>query len=118
MKKLLLSIFLLLISSHAKAKVEIWLCNSKYGIDIFKIDTTEPLNTSQRINKDWKNIWTPGQESEVEDIIYDMNLEQIKIIYNNQKDKKEVIFDLVLRDLIIKFHDENKSNSKWSCELK
>ena len=58
------------------------------------------------------------KESEIEDIIYDSNIHQIKVIYNNEQDKKEIIFDLVARDLIIKFQDENKSNSKWSCELK
>ena len=40
------------------------------------------------------------------------------MIYNNEQDKKEIIFDLVTRDLIIKFKDKNKSNTKWSCELK
>ena len=46
MQKLLIAILLFLISSNALAKVEIWLCNSMYGIDVFKIDTTKPLNTS------------------------------------------------------------------------
>ena len=55
---------------------------------------------------------------EVVNIIYDPNLNQVKMIYNNEQDKKEIIFDLVTRDLIIKFKDKNKANSKWSCELK
>ena len=118
MQKLLIAILLFLISSNALAKVEIWLCNSMYGIDVFKIDTTKPLNTSERIKNHWKNLWTPSQESEVVNIIYDPNLNQVKMIYNNEQDKKEIIFDLVTRDLIIKFKDKNKANSKWSCELK
>ena len=118
MKKWLLAILLFLITSNAVAKVEIWLCNSKKGVDIFRIDTSEPFNTSQRINNLWQYFWTSDKESEIEDIIYDSNIHQVKVIYNNEHDKKEIIFDLVARDLIIKFQDENKSNSKWSCELK
>ena len=118
MQKLLIAILFFSISSIAQAKVEIWLCNSMYGIDVFKIDSTKPLNTSQRIQNHWKNLWNPSQESAVENIIYDPNLKQVKMIYNNEQDKKEIIFDLVTRDLIIKFKDKNKSNTKWSCELK
>ena len=118
MRKLLLVLFLCTLSSSALAKVEIWLCNSMYGIDVYKLDTTEPLNISQRINKNWKKLWTSGQRPEVENIIYDPHHKNIRIIYNIEQDKKEILFDLVARDLIIKFQDENKSNSKWSCELK
>jgi hypothetical protein len=118
MKKFLLTILLLSISSSALAKMEIWLCNSMYGIDVYKLDTTEPLNISQRINKNWKKLWTSGQRPEVENIIYDPNHKNIRIIYSIEQDKKEIVFDLVARDLIIKFQDDNKSNSKWSCELK
>ena len=32
--------------------------------------------------------------------------------------KKEMIFDILAQDLIIKFNNKNKPNSKWSCELK
>ena len=39
MKKILLTMFLLSISSHTSAKVDIWLFNSMNGIDVFKIDT-------------------------------------------------------------------------------
>ena len=118
MKNLLLTILFLSISSSTLAKVEIWLCNSMYGIDVYKLDTNELTNTSQRINKNWKKFWTPGQESEVENIMYDPNHKNIRIIYSIEQNKKEMLFDLVARDLIIKFHDQNKSNSKWSCELK
>ena len=118
MKKLLLTILFLSISSTSLAKMEIWLCNSIYGIDVYKLDTNEPLNISQKINKNWKKLWTPGQGSEVENIIYDPNNKNIRIIYSIEQDKKEILFDLVARDLIIKFQDENKSNRKWSCELK
>ena len=118
MKKLLLTILFLSISSTSLAKMEIWLCNSIYGIDVYKLDTNEPLNISQRINKNWKKLWTPGQGPEVENIIYDPNNKNIRIIYSIEQDKKEILFDLVARDLIIKFQDENKSNRKWSCELK
>ena len=118
MKKLLLTILFLSISSTSLAKMEIWLCNSIYGIDVYKLDTNEPLNISQRINKNWKKLWMPGQGPEVENIIYDPNHKNIRIIYSIEQDKKEIVFDLVARDLIIKFQDENKSNRKWSCELK
>jgi len=118
MKKFLLAILLFSISSNTVAKVEIWLCNSRNGVDVFRIDTSEPLNTSQLINNHWQYFWTSDKESEIEDIIYDSNLRQVKVIYNNEQDKKEIIFDLLAQDLIIKFQDENKSNSKWSCELK
>ena len=118
MRKLFLVLFLCSFSSSALAKVEIWLCNSMYGIDVYKLDTNELTNTSQRINKNWKKLWTPGQESEVENIMYDPNHKNIRIIYSIEQDKKEMLFDLVARDLIIKFQDKNKSNSKWSCELK
>ena len=118
MKKILLTIFLLSFSSHALAKVEIWLCNSRYGIDVFKIDTNWPLNTAQRINSHWKKLWVAEKKSEVEDIIYDSSYKQIRVIYNLGKEKKEMIFDILEQDLIIKFHDKNKPNSKWSCELK
>jgi hypothetical protein len=118
MHKLLLAILLFSISSNALAKVEIWLCNSRYGIDVFKLDTIEPLNTAQKINNHWKKLWTPGQESYVEDIIYDPNHKSIRIIYSLEPDKKEILFDLLARELIIKFHNKNKSKSKWSCELK
>ena len=118
MKKILLTMFLLSFSSHALAKVEIWLCNSRYGIDVFKIDTNWPLNTAQRINSHWKKLWVAEKKSEVEDIIYDSSYKQIRVIYNLGKEKKEMIFDILEQDLIIKFHDKNKPNSKWSCELK
>ena len=118
MKKILLTMFLLSISSHALAKVEIWLCNSRYGIDVFKIDANWPLNTAQRINSHWKKLWVAEKKSEVEDIIYDSSYKQIRVIYNLGKEKKEMIFDILEQDLIIKFHDKNKPNSKWSCELK
>tara|TARA_B000000437_G_scaffold170027_1_gene126203 strand:+ start:363 stop:719 length:357 start_codon:yes stop_codon:yes gene_type:complete len=118
MKKILLTMFLLSFSSHALAKVEIWLCNSRYGIDVFKIDTNWPLNTAQRINSHWKKLWVAKKNSEVEDIIYDSSYKQIRVIYNPGKEKKEMIFDILEQDLIIKFHDKNKPNSKWSCELK
>ena len=48
MKKFMLTMFLLSISSHALAS-RIWLCNSRNGIDVFRIDTNWPLNTAQRI---------------------------------------------------------------------
>jgi hypothetical protein len=118
MRKLFLVFFLCSLSSSALAKVEIWMCNSMYGIDVYKLDTNQPSNTSQRINKNWKNFWIPGQESEVENIMYDPIHKNIRIIYSIEQDKKEMLFDLVARDLIIKFQDQNKSNSKWSCELK
>ena len=118
MKKILLTTFLLSISSHALAKVEIWLCNSRYGIDVFKIDTNWPLNTAQRINGYWKKLWVAEKKSEIEDIIYDSSYKQIRVIYNPGKEKKEMIFDILEQDLIIKFYDKNKPNSKWSCELK
>ena len=118
MKKILLTMFLLSISSHALAKVEIWLCNSRYGIDVFKIDTNWPLNTAQRINSHWKKLWVAEKKSEVENIIYNFSYKQIRVIYNPGKDKKEMIFDILEQDLIIKFYDKNKPNSKWSCELK
>ena len=118
MKKILLTMFLLSFSSHALAKVEIWLCNSRYGIDVFKIDTNWPLNTAQRINSHWEKLWVAEKKSEVEDIIYDSSYKQIRVIYNPGKEKKEMIFDILKQDLIIKFHDKNKPNSKWSCELK
>ena len=118
MRKLFLVFFLCSLSSSALAKVEIWMCNSMYGIDVYKLDTNQPSNTSQRINKNWKKFWTPGQESEVENIMYDPIHKNIRIIYSIEQDKKEMLFDLVARDLIIKFQDQNKSNSKWSCELK
>ena len=118
MRKLLIVLFLLSLASNALAKVEIWLCNSMYGIDVYKLDFTEPVNISQRVNKNWKKIWIPGQKSEVKNIIYDPNYKNIRIIYGIEQDKKEILFDLVARDLIIKFKDEDKSNSKWSCELK
>ena len=118
MKKILLTMFLLSFSSHALAKVEIWLCNSRYGIDVFKIDINWPLNTAQRINSHWEKLWVAEKKSEVEDIIYDSSYKQIRVIYNLGKEKKEMIFDILEQDLIIKFHDKNKPNSKWSCELK
>ena len=118
MKKILLTMFLLSFSSHALAKVEIWLCNSRYGIDVFKIDTNWPLNTAQRINSHWEKLWVAEKKSEVEDIIYDSSYKHIRVIYNPGKEKKEMIFDILEQDLIIKFHDKNKPNSKWSCELK
>jgi|TARA_B110000091_G_scaffold141307_1_gene150944 hypothetical protein len=118
MRKLFLVFFLCSLSSSALAKVEIWMCNSMYGIDVYKLDTNQPSNTSQRINKNWKKFWTPGQESEVKNIMYDPIHKNIRIIYSIEQDKKEMLFDLVARDLIIKFQDQNKSNSKWSCELK
>ena len=118
MRKLFLVFFLFSLSSSALAKVEIWMCNSMYGIDVYKLDTNQPSNTSQRINKNWKKFWIPGQESEVENIMYDPIHKNIRIIYSIEQDKKEMLFDLVARDLIIKFQDQNKSNSKWSCELK
>ena len=118
MKKILLTMFLLSISSHALAKVEIWLCNSRYGIDVFKIDTNWPLNTAQRINSHWKKLWVAEKKSEVEDIIYDSSYKHIRVIYNPGKEKKVMIFDLLEQDLIIKFHDKNRPNRKWSCELK
>lgn len=118
MRKLFLVFFLCSLSSSVLAKVEIWMCNSMYGIDVYKLDTNQPSNTSQRINKNWKKFWTPGQESEVKNIMYDPIHKNIRIIYSIEQDKKEMLFDLVARDLIIKFQDQNKSNSKWSCELK
>ena len=118
MKKILLTTFLLSISSHALAKVEIWLCNSRYGIDVFKIDTNWPLNTAQKINSRWKKLWVTGKKSEVEDIIYNSSNKQIRVIYNPGNKKKEMIFDILAQDLIIKFNNKNKLNSKWSCELK
>ena len=118
MGKLFLVFFLCSLSSSVLAKVEIWMCNSMYGIDVYKLDTNQPSNTSQRINKNWKKFWIPGQESEVENIMYDPIHKNIRIIYSIEQDKKEMLFDLVARDLIIKFQDQNKSNSKWSCELK
>ena len=110
--------FLLSFSSDALAKVEIWLCNSRYGIDVFKIDTNWPLNTAQKINSRWKKLWVAGKKSEVEDIIYNSSNKQIRVIYNSENKKKEMIFDILAQDLIIKFHDKNIPNSKWSCELK
>ena len=110
--------FLLSISSHALAKVEIWLCNSRNGIDVFRIDTNWPSNTSQRINSRWKKLWVSERKTEVKDIIYDSSNKQIRVIYNPGKKKKEMIFDILAQDLIIKFNNKNKLNSKWSCELK
>ena len=110
--------FLLSFSSDVLAKVEIWLCNSRYGIDVFKIDTNWPLNTAQRINSHWKKLWVAEKKSEVEDIIYDSSYKQIRVIYTPGKEKKEMIFDILEQDLIIKFHDKNRPNSKWSCELR
>ena len=110
--------FLLSISSHASAKEDIWLCNSRNGIDVFKIDTNWPLNTAQRINNRWKKLWFSERKTEVENIIYDSSNKQIRVIYNPGKKKKEMIFDILAQDLIIKFHNKNKPNSKWSCELK
>ena len=81
MRKLFLVFFLCSLSSSALAKVEIWMCNSMYGIDVYKLDTNQPSNTSQRINKNWKNFWIPGQESEVENIMYDPIHKNIRIIY-------------------------------------
>ena len=118
MKKILLTMFLLSFSSDVLAKVEIWLCNSRYGIDVFKIDTNWPLNTAQRINSRWKKLWVSERKTEVEDIIYDSSNKQIRVIYNPGKKKKEMIFDLFAQDLIIKFNNKNKPNSKWSCELR
>jgi len=118
MKIFLLAMMLFIISSNAIAKVEIWLCNSKYGIDVFKIDTLEPLNTSQRINKHWRKFLIPNKKSEAEYVIYDSHNQEVKIIFDIEKEKKSMIFDLKARELIIKFHDNNKNNSKWSCELK
>ena len=92
MKKILLTVFLLSFSSHALAKVEIWLCNSRYGIDVFKIDTNWPLNTAQRLNSHWKKLWVAEKKSEVEDIIYDSSYKQLRVIYNPGKEKKEMIF--------------------------
>ena len=39
-------------------------------------------------------IWTSDKESEIEDIIYDSNIHQVKVIYNNEQDKKEIILNL------------------------
>ena len=118
MKKILLTMFLLSISSHTSAKVDIWLFNSMNGIDVFKIDTNQPLNTAQRINSHWKKLWNSERKTEVEDIIYDSSNKQIRVIYNPGKKKKEMIFDLLAQDLIIKFNNKNIPNSKWSCELR
>ena len=82
MKKILLTMFLLSISSHASAKEDIWLCNSRNGIDVFKIDTNWPLNTAQRINNRWKKLWFSEGKTEVENIIYDSSNKQIRVIYN------------------------------------
>lgn len=118
MKKILLVLFLCSFASNVSAKVEIWLCNSKYGIDIFKLDTIEPLNSSQKIDGDWKKFYTLDQDSPVSKIIYDPNQDHIRIIYRIEQTNKEIIFDFVNRELIKKFQDKSKSNSKWSCELK
>ena len=118
MKKFLLTMFLLSISGHALAKVEIWLCNSRNGIDVFRIDTNWPSNTSQRINSRWKKLWVSERKTEVKDIIYDSSNKQIRVIYNPGKKKKEMMFDMLAKDLIIKFNNKNKPNSKWSCELR
>ena len=75
MKKILLTMFLLSISSHALAKVQIWLCNSRYGIDVFKIDTNWPLNTAQRINSHWKKLWVAEKKSEIEDLFREVKSE-------------------------------------------
>ena len=118
MKVFLLALTLFVISNDAMAKIEIWLCNSKYGIDVFKVDTLEPFNTAQRINKQWKKFLIPNQKTKVEDVIYNSYNQEVKIIFNTEKDRKEMIFDLEVRELIIKFHDNYKRDSKWSCELK
>ena len=81
--------FLLSISNHALAKVEIWLCNSRNGIDVFRIDTNWPSNTSQRINSHWKKLWVSERKTEVKDIIYDSSNKQIRVIYNPGKKRKK-----------------------------
>lgn len=118
MKYFLLVVILFLIAFNAIAKVEVWLCNSKHGIDVFKIDITEPYDISQRINRSWKKFLTSEQKTEVADVVYEPQNQLIKIIYNFEIDKKEIIFNLESRELIIKYKDKNKLNSKWSCELK
>ena len=73
-------IILFLIAFNAIAKVEVWLCNSKHGIDVFKIDITEPHNISQRKNRSWKKFLTSEQITEVADVVYEPQNQLIKII--------------------------------------
>ena len=40
------------------------------------------------------------------------------VSHNCGKKKKEMMFDMLAKDLIIKFNNKNKPNSKWSCELR
>ena len=81
--------FLLSISSHALAKVEIWLCNSRNGIDVFRIDTNWPLNTAQRINSRWKKLWASERKTEVEDIYMILVINRLGLFIILEKKRKK-----------------------------
>ena len=128
MKKIILAIFLLSISSNALAKVEIWHCDMYIGPEeeyykgttTFKIDTGIP-KIFWRKNSQWR-VWTKYRDK----IIYDRSNDNIDVYHHkhgsfprgNSVDHYPYLtrFDLVLKKRFL-YKEDGGTLAHDSCRV-
>jgi len=137
MKKILLALFLLSISSNALAKVEIWKCEHSNN-SLFSFLSTEPflyykldtkkLTVHYRAKGKWKLLWHSNEEG-IKNITYDKKNDSLFVYWDLLKSKvihkdgevEESEYDWkVVYDFIEKKHlqyDFNKLVHQDECEV-
>ena len=99
MRKFLLVLFLCALTSNALAKVEMWECDS-YGDGgkVFKIDTSIPIVYSRHMGE-----WINQTSLELK-----YSEEHNSISSYNSKGTRVDIWDLILKEFIVKVHSKTK----------